>query len=321
MSATDDAATGDTPTPDAQAISGSAAEGASKPTAQPDNPTQPSPTNTIDAAVASLPEPSDRERNGAAFFDLDKTILAKSSSLVFARPFYKGGLIGRSDAVRSAYAQFVYLLSGADHDQMEQMRAYMSALCSGWEVENVRAIVAETLDELIDPIVYEEAVALIAEHKKAGRDVIVISSSGTEVVEPIGARLGVDLALGTQMEVVDGRYTGEILFYAYGEGKAEAMRVLAVDRGYDLAASHAYTDSATDLPMLELVGHPFAVNPDAELRKVAVERDWPILDFARPVTMRSALRRVPRAKPAAGAALGAVALGLAWYAGRRSVRP
>ena len=85
----------------------------------------------------------------AAFFDLDKTILAKSSSLVFAKPFYKGGLIGRADVLRSAYAQFVYLVSGADHDQMEQMRAYMSALCEGWDVEQVKSIVGETLDEIV----------------------------------------------------------------------------------------------------------------------------------------------------------------------------
>jgi HAD superfamily hydrolase (TIGR01490 family) len=252
----------------------------------------------------------------AAFFDLDKTILAKSSSLMFARPFYKGGLIGRGDVLKSAYAQFVYLVSGADHDQMEQMRAYMSALCTGWDVDQVRAIVSETLDELVEPVVYEEAVRLIGEHHAAGNDVIVISSSGTEIVEPIGERLGVDRAMGTQIEVVDGKYTGELLFYAYGEGKADAMRDLALENGYDLAASYAYTDSYTDLPMLELVGFPYAVNPDTELRKVAVERGWPIMDFAKPIAMRSALTR-PESKRAAGAALGAVALGLTWYAARR----
>ena len=257
-------------------------------------------------------------RRGAAFFDLDKTILAKSSSLMFAKPFYKGGLIGRADVLRSAYAQFVYLVSGADHDQMEQMRAYMSALCEGWDVEQVKSIVGETLDEIVEPVVYEEAVALIDEHHAAGRDVIIISSSGTEVVEPIGARLGVDRAIGTQIGVDDeGRYTGEILFYAYGEGKADAMRDLAAEHGYDLASSYAYTDSHTDLPMLELVGFPCAVNPDTELRKVAVERDWPIMDFAKPVAMRSRVN-TPESRRAAGAAtLGAVALGLAWYAARR----
>jgi HAD superfamily hydrolase (TIGR01490 family) len=258
--------------------------------------------------------------DAAAFFDLDKTILAKSSSFVFARPFYKEGLIGRSTVVRSAYAQFMYLVSGADHDQMEAMREYMSKLVTGWPADKVQQIVGETLDEIVDPLVYEEAVALIEEHKAAGRDVIIISSSGTDVVEPIGQRLGVDLAIGTQVAIEDGVYTGEIVFYAYGEGKAEAMRTLAAERGYDLAASDAYSDSQTDLPMLEAVGHPFAVNPDADLRRVAVEREWPILDFAKPVAMREQTTRRQAVAAGAGVALAGVALGLTWYARRRSTR-
>jgi HAD superfamily hydrolase (TIGR01490 family) len=256
----------------------------------------------------------------AAFFDLDKTILATSSALAFARPFYRGGLIGRSDVIRSAYAQFIFLASGADHDQMETMRRYMSDLVTGWDVAKVREIVAETIDVIIDPAVYDEAVALIEEHRAAGRDIVIISSSGTEVVEPIGERLGADVAIGTQLVVEDGRYTGEILFYAYGEGKAQAMRDLSDERGYDLAASYAYTDSVTDLPMLEAVGHPTAVNPDAELRRIATERDWPVVDFARPVSMRGRLsleRRQAVAAGAAAAAVSAAALGIAWYARHR----
>jgi HAD superfamily hydrolase (TIGR01490 family) len=259
----------------------------------------------------------------AAFFDLDKTILAKSSSLAFAKPFFKGGLLGRADVLKSAYAQFTYVTAGADHDQLETMRHYMSELVKGWDVETVRQIVSETLDDIVDPMVYEEAVDLIEEHKEAGRDVIIISSSGTEVVEPIGERLGVDRALGTQVAIVDGKYTGEILFYAYGEGKAEAMRALAEENDYDLADCYAYTDSATDLPMLEVVGHPVCVNPDAALRKVAVERGWPVMDFARPVAMRTVRQRISDINTASnrrtamrvGAAT--VALGMAWYAARR----
>lgn len=257
--------------------------------------------------------------NSAAFFDLDKTILAKSSSLAFAKPLYDGGLIGRSAVLKSAYAQFVFLTSGADHDQMEQMRAYMQALCAGWSVEQVQQIVADTLDKVVDPIIYTEATELIAEHQAAGRDVIVISSSGTEIVEPICERLGVDRAVGTQMTVEDGHYTGEILFYAYGEGKAEAMRALSAEYGYDLAQSYAYTDSATDLPMLELVGNPVAVNPDAPLRAIAEERGWPIRDFATPQAMRDR-RNAERTKYAAGGAAAAVALGVAWYARRHLSR-
>ncbi|MFM8154595.1 MAG: HAD family hydrolase [Actinomycetes bacterium] len=256
----------------------------------------------------------------AAFFDLDKTILAKSSSFAFARPFYKEGLIGRADVIKSAYAQFVYLASGADHDQMESMRQYMSNLVTGWEVEKVQQIVAETLDTIVDPMVYEEALDLIAHHRMLGHQIIIISSSGTDVVEPIGQRLGADLAIGTQVAIEDGKYTGEILFYAYGPGKAEAMRSLAAERGYDLTECYAYSDSFTDVPMLEAVGHPVAVNPDTELRKLAVENDWPIRDFAKPVAMKSRIDKKQAAAAGAGVALGAVALGIAWYARRRSLR-
>jgi HAD superfamily hydrolase (TIGR01490 family) len=256
----------------------------------------------------------------AAFFDLDKTILAKSSSFAFARPFYREGLIGRSDVIRSAYAQFVFLASGADHDQMETMRAYMSKLVTGWEVEKVQGIVSETLDDIVEPMVYAEAVDLIDQHKAAGHDVIIISSSGTDVVEPIGARLGADLAIGTQVGVEDGKYTGEILFYAYGEGKAEAMRVLAEERHYDLSECYAYTDSHTDLPMLEAVGFPFAVNPDSELRAVAEERHWQVLDFQRPIAMRARIDTKQAVAAGAGVAIGAAALGIAWYARRRGMR-
>ncbi|HVQ19250.1 MAG TPA: haloacid dehalogenase-like hydrolase, partial [Actinomycetes bacterium] len=112
----------------------------------------------------------------AAFFDLDKTIIARSSSLAFSRPFYKGGLINRRAVLRSAYAQFVYLVGGADHDQMERMRQYLQDMCAGWPVQQVRQIVAETLHELIDPIVYDEAVELIEQHREAGRDVVIVSS-------------------------------------------------------------------------------------------------------------------------------------------------
>lgn len=263
----------------------------------------------------------DPERSGAAaFFDLDKTILAKSSSFAFARPFYREGLIGRADVVRSAYAQFVYLASGADHDQMETMREYMSKLVTGWNVDQVQQIVGETLDEIVDPMVFEEALQLIEEHKAAGNDVIIISSSGTDIVEPIGQRLGVDLAIGTQVAIEEGEYTGEILFYAYGPGKADAMRSLAEERGYDLTECYAYSDSHTDLPMLEAVGHPVVVNPDSELKAIAEERDWPIRNFRQPVALREQTTKRSAIAAGAGVALASVALGLTWYARRRGSR-
>src|SRR5665213_3087506 len=117
----------------------------------------------------------------AAFFDLDKTIIAKSSVMAFGRPFYQGGLINRRALLKSTYAQFVYLVGGADHDQIERMRAYLSQLCKGWDVEQVKAIVAETLHDLIDPLIYDEAAALIEEHHAAGRVVFFDQGSGLVV--------------------------------------------------------------------------------------------------------------------------------------------
>ncbi|WP_110207426.1 HAD family hydrolase [Nocardioides daejeonensis] len=243
----------------------------------------------------------------AAFFDLDKTIIAKSSALAFSRPFQAGGLISRRAVLRSAYAQFVYLVGGADHDQMEKMRQFMSQLTAGWDVATVREIVAETLHHIVDPIVYDEAVQLIEEHHLAGRDVIIVSTSGSEVVEPIGAMLGADHVVATRLRIEDGRYTGDIDYYAYAEAKADAVRELAEERGYDLARCYAYSDSVTDVPMLEAVGHPHAVNPDKELRKVAAASGWPVLVFNRPVNLDR--RRLPPARPtlAALAVTGAAA--------------
>ncbi len=254
----------------------------------------------------------------AAFFDLDKTIIASSSTFAFTKPFQAGGLINRTVVLRSAYSQFTYSLGGADHDQMERMRAFMSQLCAGWDVATVRRIVAETLHEVVDPMVYDEAVALIEQHRAAGRDVVIVSTSGTELVEPIGEMLGADHVVATRMRVEDGRYTGEIEYYAYAEEKAKAVRRLAAERGYDLATSYAYSDSATDVPMLEAVGLPHAVNPDKELRRHAQELGWPVLTFDRPVALGSPVT-LPPARPtlAALAVGGAVAAGSWWWQSRR----
>jgi HAD superfamily hydrolase (TIGR01490 family) len=270
---------------------------------------------------AGQPLQGPRPTRTAAFFDLDKTIIAKSSALAFSGPLYRGGLINRRAVLRSAYAQFVFLLGGADHDQMERMRQYLSSLCRGWNVEQVREIVAETLHGLIDPLIYDEAASLIEEHHAAGRDVVIVSSSGSELVEPIGEMLGADHVIATRLEARDGRYTGEIEYYAYGENKAAAIKELAVAEDYDLQRSYAYSDSVTDLPLLEAVGHPFAVNPDRALRREALGRGWPVLAFSRPVQLRQRIPsfRVPSAPVLAAAAIGAAvtAAGLVWYSSRR----
>jgi HAD superfamily hydrolase (TIGR01490 family) len=257
----------------------------------------------------------------AAFFDLDKTVIAKSSTLAFGRPFFQGGLINRRAVLKGAYAQFVFSLAGADADQMERMRRQITAMTTGWDVTVVHDIVQETLHEIVDPLVYAEAADLIEAHRAAGHQVVIVSSSGAEMVGPIGEMLGVDRVVATRMVIVDGRYTGDVDFYAYGENKAAAMREVAAEGGWDLAECWAYSDSATDLPMLEAVGHPTAVNPDRGLRKIAAERGWPVLEFTRPVSLRSRFAgvRTPVVTSAA-VGVGAAVAGLAWYARRRSLR-
>ncbi|HET6742860.1 MAG TPA: HAD-IB family hydrolase [Kribbella sp.] len=251
----------------------------------------------------------------AAFFDLDKTILARSSTLAFSRPFYAGGLINRRTVLRSAYAQFVYLLGGADHDQMERMREYISAMCTGWDVSTVQAIVADTLDHIVRPMIHREAIELIEQHHRAGRDVVIVSSSGAEVVEPIGELLGADRVIATRMVVADGKYTGEIAEYAYGPHKVTAIEALAAAEGYDLATSYGYSDSITDEPLLAAVGHPYAVNPDKALRRIAIERGWPVLEFAEP-SERTGFPVVRRPAVAA-VAVAAMAAGALFLASRR----
>ena len=259
----------------------------------------------------------------AAFFDLDKTVIAKSSALAFGRPFYRDGLITRRDVVKSAYAQLMFRLGGADEQTMARIRDYLATLCKGWPVDQVRQIVAETLHELIDPYVYAEAAALIEEHQAAGRDVVLVSASGEELVRPIGELLGVTDVIATRMAIKDGCYSGEVEFYAAGPRKVDAVRELANKRGYDLDDCYAYSDSSSDVPLLQCVGHPTAVNPDRTLRKFAAENGWPVLEFRHPVPLRRRLRERP-AVPVAAAALGVgvgVAIGIAWYGRHRKARP
>ena len=222
---------------------------------------------------------SDRIIRAAAFFDLDKTIISRSSTLAFGPSFYRHGLITRGEAVRTALAQLIFRVGGADHQRMERIRSQVGQLCRGWSADGVSEIVRRHLHETILPLVYSEARRLIAEHGGAGQDVIIVSTSGLEMVAPIGDLLGARDVIATRMEVADGCYTGEMEFWAYGEAKAIRVRELAMARGYRLADCYAYSDSVTDLPMLEAVGHPRVVNPDRALRRIARERHWPVLAF------------------------------------------
>ena len=255
---------------------------------------------SVNPTAASSPP----ARRTAAFFDLDKTLIAKSSTLAFSRPFFDEGLLNRRAVLKSSYAQFLFLLSGADADQMERMRRHITEMCAGWEVEQINAIVRETLDDIVTPLVFAEASELIAEHSALGHDIVIVSASGEEVVAPIAHALGADHSVATRMRVQEGRYTGEVDFYCFGHGKVEAMQLLAEEHGYDLSQSHAYSDSSTDLPMLECVGRPTAVNPDRKLRRIAAERGWPVLTFTDAVALRSRRSRYASRPVVAGTAAG-----------------
>ena len=253
----------------------------------------------------------------AAFFDLDKTVIAKSSALAFGRPFYRDGLITRRDVVKSAYAQLMFRLGGTDEQTMTRTRDYLAALCKGWPVEQVRQIVAETLHELINPYVYAEAAALIEEHRAAGRDVVLVSASGEEMVRPIGELLGVTDVIATRMAVTDGRYTGEIEFYAAGAARSRRSRELAAERGYDLADSYAYSDSITDRPLLEASATRRRSTRTAGCASSPPRHGWPVLEFRHPIPLGRRLRDRP-AVPVAAAALG---VGVGVVVGDRLVRP
>ena len=258
----------------------------------------------------------------AAFFDLDKTVIAKSSALAFSRPFYRDGLITRRDMIKGAYGKLLQRMGGSDEQGMARTRDYLAELCKGWRVEQVDQIVRETLEELINPYVYAEAAALIGEHRAAGRDVVLVSGSGDVMVKPIGEALGITDIIASRMVVHEGRYTGEIDFYAAGENKVTEIQKMAAERGYDLDESFAYSDSITDVPMLSCVGRPTAVNPDRPLRKIAAERGWPVLEFRHPVPLSRRLRDRPAVPVTAAVLIAAagVTAGLIWYGRARRAR-
>jgi HAD superfamily hydrolase (TIGR01490 family) len=252
----------------------------------------------------------------AAFFDLDKTVIDRASIAAFGRPFMKGGLINRRVVARAAFSQLIYLYFGADEERLVRVRQSMLAMTKGWDRDQVRQIVRETLLETIEPIMYAEALELMEIHRAAGHRVYLVSASPEEIVLPLTDMLGVDGAICSRGEVdAEGRYTGRMAFYAYGPEKATAMRELAARTGIDLSASSAYSDSATDLPMLEAVGRPVAVNPDRALAKVARERGWETLQFTKPIRLRD---RVGRTTPVVTTSLAVAGAALLLW--RRGVR-
>ncbi|MEX0833588.1 MAG: HAD family hydrolase [Actinomycetota bacterium] len=255
----------------------------------------------------------------AAFFDLDKTVVARSSSFALTRPMFRAGLVSRLAVLRSAYAQFVYILIGADERRMDRAKEAILRLSRGWDQAEVEELVRSVVIDLIHPYVYQEALDLMELHRSQGREVYIVSSSPQEVVRPLAEHFGVTNVIATQAGVENGKYTGELAFYCYGEGKAEAIRELAEREGIDLQASYAYSDSHTDLPMLEEVGNPVAVNPSRELRRAAEQRGWPVRDFRHPVPLRTRIGATTKRVSPVAAAL--TAAGVAAVVGWVYLRP
>ena len=216
---------------------------------------------------------------GAAFFDLDRTLLRRSSALALAGLFRKRGLISRWDMVRAATWQLLFVARGASHESVRRAAEDGLKILAGTTPEELRDLVADAMEPILRPLVYAEPLHLVQQHHERGEKVYIVSATLQEIVDAIAADLGLDGALGTVCEVKDGKYTGRAERSLHAEAKADCVRAVAEHEGYDLAECTAYSDSHTDLPFLETVGHPVAVNPDRALRRIARERGWPVLEF------------------------------------------
>lgn len=241
-----------------------------------------------------------------AFFDLDRTLLRRSSALALAGSFRERGLISRRQLLQAAAWQLLFVARGASHEAVRRGAVDGLRILAGYRPEELRELVADAMEPVLRPLVYAEPLSLVERHRARGDRVYVVSATLQEIVEAIADELGFDGALGTICEVRDGRYTGRALRALHAEGKADCVRAVAETEGLELAECTAYSDSHTDLPFLEAVGHPVAVNPDRELRRTARERGWPVLEFSGRAYPH-ARRRIPPALVAAGAA-GVVAL-------------
>ena len=245
----------------------------------------------------------------AAFFDLDRTLLRRSSALALAGSFRERGMISRRQLLLAAAWQFLFVARGASHEAVRRAAEDGLRVLEGYRPEELRLLVADAMEPVLRPLVYAEPLRLVAHHRERGERVFVVSATLQEIVEGIADDLGFDGALGTICEVENGRYTGRAVRALHAEAKADCLRTVAEQEGFDLSACTAYSDSHTDLPFLEAVGHPVAVNPDRALRRIAADRGWPVLEFSGRAYPH-ARRRVPPVFVAAGAAGAATVLAL-----------
>jgi HAD superfamily hydrolase (TIGR01490 family) len=279
--------------------------------------------------IAETDRPAPEISRQAAFFDLDRTVIAKDAMAAFGGPMRRGGLIGRRSLIELGFAQVIYLILGSTEQRLERIRHVALRVTRGWSRADVNAIVSDALESVVEPIIYDEAMDLIDEHRQAGRRVVIVSASPSELVRPLGLHLGVEDVIASEAAVdADGRYTGQLAFFCTGREKAEAVRRFAEHEEIDLGGSWAYSDAFTDVPLLELVGHPVVVNADRALGRVAAERGWETLSFTRPVRLRDRVRDRVRAvppRPAIAVGTGTIMLGVLagllgwWIHARRSV--
>jgi len=248
----------------------------------------------------------------AAFFDLDKTLIEGSSAIDFARASFKRGLLSRRQLAKDLWANVRFRLNGSTDQGTDLLRARVLDAIAGTRVVDLMRLGPDVFATLL-PRVYPEMLNEAWEHQDAGRPIYIVTAASQEMAEALAQVLGFDGGIGTRSEIKDGVYTGRPDGpLTYREGKPVAMRQVAQAEGIDLAESYAYSDSESDLPMLRCVGHPVAVNPDAELERVAREEGWRIIRFDK-------LGR--RIKIAGGiAALGASATAVGWGSARLQAR-
>jgi HAD superfamily hydrolase (TIGR01490 family) len=250
----------------------------------------------------------------AAFFDLDRTLISGSSIFVFGIAAWRAGLVPPRQFVRDAVGALTFRVAGASDDTTHGVRERILGAVKGVAYDDLVALNVDIVPKLIDRV-RPEAEQLVEQHRHAGRATFIVSASPVELVEPFAKALGMTAGIGTRSEIVDGRYTGELAGpFCYGPGKVEAIAELARWEGFDLAQCWAYSDSASDLPMLEAVGHPVAVNPDAKLARVAGQRGWPVVVFSK--RTKAVVHRTTQAVGAVGVAGAAFAAGMRYAAAR-----
>jgi len=246
----------------------------------------------------------------AAFFDLDRTLISGSSAFVLGIAAWRAKLIPTHRFVRDAAGAVAFKFAGASDQTSEGVRDRILGAVTGVSLDDLVALNADIVPKLL-AMVRPEAMRLLEQHRHAGRATYIVSASPIELVEPLAKALGMTAGIGTRSAIVDGVYSGELAGpFCYGQGKVEAIEQIARWEGLDLDQCWAYSDSASDLPMLEAVGHPVAVNPDAKLERMAGRRGWPVVVFSK--RTKAVIRRTTQAVSAIGLAAGGFAGGVQW---------